>query len=118
MTDGHAAAHEGTADHAAASGEAQDSGGGATSGRTPPTPLKWKQFSVCGSCFTLPEYYEVIKGIGQGAYGTVCSATNTQTRSNVAVKKIGNAFSHAIEVPSIPPSHARPRRIWIPVASA
>lgn len=34
-------------------------------------PPGWKQFSVCGSKFTLPEHYRVIKPIGQGAYGVV-----------------------------------------------
>ncbi len=31
----------------------------------------WKQFAVCGSRFVLPDHYEVIKPIGQGAYGVV-----------------------------------------------
>ncbi|EKX35254.1 hypothetical protein GUITHDRAFT_80002 [Guillardia theta CCMP2712] len=76
-------------------------------------PFSWKQFSVCGSryceivpCqspshelfrFVLPDYYSVIKPIGQGAYGIVCSATNQRTGKNVAIKKIANAFEHVID---------------------
>ena len=94
------------------------------------TPFSWKQFSVCGSrycelvpCqspshelfrFVLPDYYSVIKPIGQGAYGIVwyvfnqsaltfiahllsSSATNQRTAKNVAIKKIANAFEHVID---------------------
>jgi serine/threonine protein kinase len=90
MTDGHAS-EDTSGDHASAEHQWETDA-------AKPGPLVWKQFSVCGSRFTLPDYYEVIKGIGQGAYGTVCSATNLRTKSNVAVKKISNAFSHAVEV--------------------
>lgn len=34
-------------------------------------PPNHRQFSVCGSKFTLPIQYTVIKPIGQGAYGIV-----------------------------------------------
>ena len=37
----------------------------------PPAQPVWKQFAVCGSRFVLPAHYEVIKAIGQGAYGVV-----------------------------------------------
>lgn len=58
--------------------------------------------SVCGSRFNLPSYYSVIKPIGQGAYGIVCSATDRRTQRHVAIKKITDAFAHATDtkVPS------------------
>ena len=59
--------------------------------------LEWRQFSVCGSRFDLPSYYNVIKPIGQGAYGIVCSATDRRTQRNVAIKKITDAFGHPTE---------------------
>ncbi len=36
-----------------------------------PAQTVWRQFAVCGSRFTLPDHYEVMKPIGQGAYGVV-----------------------------------------------
>ncbi len=31
----------------------------------------WKKYSICGTLFDLPSYYQVLKPIGQGAYGVV-----------------------------------------------
>ncbi len=33
--------------------------------------FEWKRYSVCGTLFELPSYYEVLRPIGQGAYGVV-----------------------------------------------
>lgn len=38
---------------------------------------------------------QVIKPIGQGAYGIVCSAMDRRTQKLVAIKKIPDAFAHA-----------------------
>lgn len=38
--------------------------------------------------YDLPEKYEIIKIIGKGTYGTVVSAINKETNSNVAIKKL------------------------------
>ena len=31
----------------------------------------WCKYSICGTLFDLPSYYEVLRPIGQGAYGVV-----------------------------------------------
>ncbi|KAK8943602.1 Mitogen-activated protein kinase 10 [Platanthera guangdongensis] len=38
--------------------------------------------------------YKIQEVIGKGSYGVVCSAINTQTGENVAIKKIQNIFEH------------------------
>ena len=42
--------------------------------------------------FNLPEKYEAIKMVGAGADGTVISATNKDTGSKVAIKKLSQAI--------------------------
>lgn len=54
-------------------------------------------FSVCGIRFDVDKKYRLIKPIGHGAYGVVCSAENVATRSKVAIKKVTKAFTNAIE---------------------
>jgi serine/threonine protein kinase len=44
--------------------------------------------------FELPERYKVIDVIGEGAYGRVLSAYDTERKCNVAVKRICNVFSN------------------------
>ena len=44
--------------------------------------------------FLVDARYRSVKLIGSGAYGIVCSAIDSVTRSRVAIKKILNAFSH------------------------
>lgn len=44
--------------------------------------------------FLVDSRYRSVKLIGSGAYGIVCSAIDTQTKSRVAIKKILNAFHH------------------------
>lgn len=55
-----------------------------------------KVFKVFNQDFVVEEQYAVTKELGQGAYGIVCSATNSKTGEGVAVKKITNVFSKKI----------------------
>jgi serine/threonine protein kinase len=55
-----------------------------------------------GNKFILPDYYAIVRTLGSGAYGVVCHAVDSRQasrdeRRNVAVKKIGRAFEHAID---------------------
>ena len=67
-------------------------------------------FAVSGSGakFTIPKQYELIKSIGQGAYGIVISANDTEKAKNadgeyekVAIKKITRAFEDLIDAKRI-----------------
>eukprot|EP01135_Chromosphaera_perkinsii_P001291 Nk52_evm18s164 gene=Nk52_evmTU18s164 len=53
-----------------------------------------QSFMVCGTRFDIPAKYTLIKPIGQGAYGVVCSAINNENQRKVAIKKIAKAFDH------------------------
>ncbi|GBG76729.1 hypothetical protein CBR_g22947 [Chara braunii] len=56
------------------------------------------QYNVCGNMFEVPtKYIPPIRPIGRGAYGIVCSAINTETGEDVAIKKIGNAFENRVD---------------------
>ncbi|KAK2960203.1 putative Mitogen-activated protein kinase 5 [Blattamonas nauphoetae] len=44
--------------------------------------------------FTVPSNYQIIKLLGKGSYGVVCSAINETTHQRVAVKKVEDVFSH------------------------
>lgn len=48
-----------------------------------------KKMEINGISFDLTERYEPIKLIGKGTYGAVISATDTVTKSKVAIKKLG-----------------------------
>ncbi|XP_030447369.1 mitogen-activated protein kinase homolog NTF6-like [Syzygium oleosum] len=66
-------------------------GGGGGGGR-------YVQYSVLGNLFQVPsKYVPPIQPIGRGAYGIVCCATNAETKEEVAIKKIGNAFDNRID---------------------
>lgn len=56
-----------------------------------------RQYVVKGTTFDVDERYQVKKGVGQGAYGLICAAKDTETGESVAVKKINNAFEDAID---------------------
>ncbi|CAM9909524.1 unnamed protein product, partial [Discosporangium mesarthrocarpum] len=45
--------------------------------------------------------YELIKPIGQGAYGVVISALNKETNQKVAIKKIARAFEDLVDAKRI-----------------
>ncbi|KAE8727535.1 Mitogen-activated protein kinase 5 [Hibiscus syriacus] len=56
------------------------------------------QYNVYGNLFQVPsKYVPPIRPIGRGAYGIVCAAVNSETREEVAIKKIGNAFDNRID---------------------
>lgn len=57
------------------------------------------KYSVMGSAFELPEQFELINMIGQGAYGVVVAVRNKHDKSPdalYAVKKIEKAFEHKV----------------------
>ena len=55
-----------------------------------------KVFKVFNQDSIVDERYNVTKELGQGAYGIVCAAVNTQTNEGVAIKKVTNIFSKKI----------------------
>ncbi|CAG8553267.1 8644_t:CDS:10 [Ambispora gerdemannii] len=46
--------------------------------------------------FLVDDKYQFIRELGQGAYGFVCAARNTQTGEGVAIKKVTNVFNKTI----------------------
>lgn len=77
-------------------GKAPETAVAAASGTGENAPGK-SSFLVCGTRFDIDKKYKLIKPIGHGAYGVVCSAENTQEEEKVAIKKITNAFRNLIE---------------------
>lgn len=70
------------------------------------TAPKMHSFVVSGTTFTVESKYKLIKQIGQGAYGVVCSCKDTSKDPNhefykVAIKKIPNAFEDLIDAKRI-----------------
>ncbi|KAI7750932.1 hypothetical protein M8C21_031273 [Ambrosia artemisiifolia] len=59
---------------------------------------KYVQYSVLGNLFEVSsKYVPPIQPVGRGAYGLVCCAKNSETKEEVAIKKIGNAFDNRID---------------------
>ncbi|PKU73154.1 mitogen-activated protein kinase 2 [Dendrobium catenatum] len=59
---------------------------------------RYVQYNVYGNLFEVStKYVPPIRPIGRGAYGIVCAAVNSQTREEVAIKKIGSAFDNRID---------------------
>jgi len=54
-------------------------------------------FLIGSTKFTVHKKYRLLRAIGHGAYGFVCSAENTETGEYVAIKKITNLFNNPIE---------------------
>lgn len=54
-----------------------------------------------GTIFILDERYEFIKQIGIGAYGVVCSFKDKVDDTNVAIKKVPNAFDDLVDAKRI-----------------
>ncbi|KAI5073718.1 hypothetical protein GOP47_0011731 [Adiantum capillus-veneris] len=55
-------------------------------------------YNIFGNLFEVTsKYVPPIRPIGRGAYGIVCSAINSETGEEVAIKKIGNAFDNRID---------------------
>ncbi|MQL86526.1 hypothetical protein Taro_019058, partial [Colocasia esculenta] len=56
------------------------------------------QYNIFGNIFEVTSKYKPpIMPIGKGAYGLVCSALNSETGEQVAIKKIANAFDNKID---------------------
>nr|DAD38500.1 TPA_asm: hypothetical protein HUJ06_009141 [Nelumbo nucifera] len=56
------------------------------------------QYNIFGNIFEITSKYKPpIMPIGKGAYGIVCSALNSETNEQVAIKKIANAFDNRID---------------------
>ncbi|KAH0450438.1 hypothetical protein IEQ34_021130 [Dendrobium chrysotoxum] len=56
------------------------------------------QYNIFGNVFEVTSKYKPpIMPIGKGAYGIVCSAFNSETGEQVAIKKIANAFDNKID---------------------
>ncbi|KAG2184257.1 hypothetical protein INT44_009272 [Umbelopsis vinacea] len=53
-------------------------------------------FPVLNQQFIVDKKYSFIRELGQGAYGVVCAATNTQTNEQVAIKKVTKIFEKQI----------------------
>jgi serine/threonine protein kinase len=66
--------------------------GMSTSGREPV-----KTFVVRGTRFEVAEKYTLIKAVGKGAYGVVCSCRDVETGRKVAVKKVEDAIVDATD---------------------
>lgn len=59
---------------------------------------KYVQYNVLGNLFEVSsKYAPPIQPLGRGAYGIVCCATDSETKEEVAIKKIGNAFENRID---------------------
>ncbi|XP_042046314.1 mitogen-activated protein kinase homolog MMK2-like isoform X1 [Salvia splendens] len=58
---------------------------------------RYMQYNVYGNLFELSRKYVPFRPVGRGAYGIVCAAVNSETREEVAIKKIGNAFDNRID---------------------
>ncbi|KAJ6334838.1 hypothetical protein OIU78_011649 [Salix suchowensis] len=65
---------------------------------TPTHGGRYVQYNVYGNLFEVSgKYVPPIRPVGRGAYGIVCAAVNAETREEVAIKKIGNAFDNRID---------------------
>lgn len=49
-------------------------------------------FSAKGTQFRVDPRYSFVKALGLGAYGVVCSATDSNTKTEVAIKKVAGVF--------------------------
>ncbi|XP_057450001.1 mitogen-activated protein kinase 4-like isoform X2 [Lotus japonicus] len=59
---------------------------------------RYAQYNVYGNVFEVSsKYTPPIRPIGRGAYGFVCSAVDSDTQEEVAIKKIGNTFDNIID---------------------
>ncbi|KAL9655263.1 hypothetical protein ABK040_009037 [Willaertia magna] len=59
--------------------------------------MKKKIFTVDGTVFEVDEHYFIVKPIGYGAYGFVCSALNKKTNEKIAIKKIPKVFQDLVD---------------------
>ena len=54
-------------------------------------------FDIAGNTFIIDKKYSVVKKLGQGSYGLVCSCRDTEKNILVAMKKVQNAFDDLID---------------------
>lgn len=58
---------------------------------------RFVRYNLLGNLFDVTANYQPpIQAISRGAYGIVCSAWNAETKEEVAVKKISNAFDNVL----------------------
>eukprot|EP00249_Psilotum_nudum_P015110 c25172_g1_i1 orf=750-1886(+) len=59
---------------------------------------RFVEYNIYGNVFEVTaKYRPPLRPIGRGAYGIVCSAYNSETNEEVAVKKIASAFDNKID---------------------
>ncbi|KAG8391869.1 hypothetical protein BUALT_Bualt01G0231800 [Buddleja alternifolia] len=58
---------------------------------------RYTQYNAYGHLFEVSRKYNPLRLVGRGVYGIICAAVNSDTREEVAIKKIGNAFDNRIE---------------------
>ncbi|CAG8519951.1 11503_t:CDS:10 [Acaulospora morrowiae] len=58
--------------------------------------MPYHSFPVLNQQFIVDSKYEFIRELGQGAYGVVCAAKNTETGEHVAIKKVTKVFEKNI----------------------
>ena len=59
---------------------------------TPTIVGNYKVYNVNNTTFEVPNYYTVLKVLGFGAYGLVCSVLDTRSNEKVAIKKCKGVF--------------------------
>ena len=55
----------------------------------------------CSLCSQVDVRYQNLAKIGSGAYGMVCSATDTVTGQEVAIKKVADVFADLVDAKRI-----------------
>jgi mitogen-activated protein kinase 1/3 len=63
--------------------------------------IQMKTFVISGTSFQVEEKYELIKQVGIGAYGVVCSCNDKKANVKVAIKKVPNAFEDLVDAKRI-----------------
>ncbi|KAF0682963.1 Aste57867_24976 [Aphanomyces stellatus] len=58
-------------------------------------------FQVGNTVFDVPKKYQMIKVLGQGAYGHVIAASDTETGVSLAIKNVPNTFADLIDAKRI-----------------
>ena len=59
--------------------------------------LRKKIYTVDGTVFEVDDHYSIIKPIGYGAYGFVCSGLDKTTNEKVAIKKVPKVFQDLVD---------------------
>ncbi|GLT43266.1 hypothetical protein SLA2020_172290 [Shorea laevis] len=69
-----------------------------TGGGTPTYGGRYVRYNILGNIFEVSsKYVPPIQLVGRGAYGIVCCAKNSETKEEVAIKKIWNPFDNRID---------------------